>query len=100
MKSDEMYPLLHDPVVFSQWVRNVAAVHEQLSEAIRDAADVVAIIDPIVAIGLYQAADRASDNVHALRHTAPVPTPAAKKHVPFGWVVVGFILGAVVCLLR
>jgi LPS O-antigen subunit length determinant protein (WzzB/FepE family) len=68
-----------DPVAFSQWVSKVAAINERFSEALRDTAELVATIDPVAAIGLYQAADTANETVFALRQAIKPPLPVAPR---------------------
>jgi hypothetical protein len=80
---------LSDPVVFAEWVRNVAAVNEQFSEVMRDAADLLATVDQPTARGLYQASDAASKTVQALRASTPVRPPRRPKPTFRSWIVFG-----------
>lgn len=68
--------------MFAVWVENVASHNEKFSEALRDAADIMAMVDPTIATGLYRAADTAYATVNALRTSMPVvpPEPAPQPN--------------------
>lgn len=96
MNTTETQTLSIDPRTFAQWVRKVALINEQFSEVLHDTADIVAGHDPHSAIGLYQAADVASQTVQRLRQSIPEPMPIIKEKTDSKrlWFVLGMLVSA------
>jgi hypothetical protein len=100
MNQTSSSPKTIDPAAFAAWVEKIALINEEFSEVLHDTADIVAVLDPTAAVGLYQAADTASETVQALRRIVPpAPTPTSRPLALVGFGLLCAALGGIVARL-
>lgn len=81
---------------FTACIDNIAATSEALSEQIRDTADVLATLDPAMAIALYQGADQINQTAQSFRQ---ISLPPARIELDLSWAILSFFCGLCVGLL-